>query len=134
MTRKYKPYKTKSIEKIESWFQTTDPATAWTTADDKYAHLGDMWYNSSTKLLKRYTVNNSVYAWETIEDQKAIDAYATASNAQDTADKKRRVFVAQPLTEDEYDIGDLWANATFGTTYNNDLLRCKTKKVSRSSF
>ena len=75
--------------KIESWFQTTDPATAWTTADDKYAHLGDMWYNSSTKLLKRYTVNNSVYAWETIEDQKAIDAYATASNAQDTADKKK---------------------------------------------
>ena len=40
--------------KIESWFQTTDPASSWTFTE-KAKHVGDMWYNSQTKELKRYT-------------------------------------------------------------------------------
>lgn len=28
--------------KIETWFQTSDPATAWTTADIRAKHIGDM--------------------------------------------------------------------------------------------
>lgn len=105
--------------KIESWFQTSDPSTAWTTAALKAKHVGDMWYSSSTKLLKRYTGTG----WTTIEDQKAIDAYTAASQAQDTADGKRRVFVAQPYTP--YDIGDLWVNG-------QDLRRCSTARASGS--
>lgn len=105
--------------KIESWFQTSDPSTAWTTAALKAKHVGDMWYSSSTKLLKRYTGTG----WTTIEDQKAIDAYTVASQAQDTADGKRRVFVAQPYPP--YDIGDLWVNG-------QDLRRCSTARASGS--
>ena len=60
--------------KIESWFQTSDPSTAWTTAALKAKHVGDMWYSSSTKLLKRYTGTG----WTTIEDQKAIDEIGRA--------------------------------------------------------
>lgn len=105
--------------KIESWFQTSDPSTAWTTAALRAKHVGDMWYSSSTKLLKRYTGTG----WTTIEDQKAIDAYTAASQAQDTADGKRRVFVAQPYTP--YDIGDLWVNG-------QDLRRCSTARASGS--
>ena len=89
--------------KIESWFQTSDPASAWTTTALKKKHVGDMWYSSTTKLLKRYS---SSYAWVTIEDQKAIDAYEAASKAQDTADGKRRVYVCTPRPP--YEIGDLW--------------------------
>lgn len=114
---------TKQIDgKIESWFQTSDPATSWTTNAVKAKHVGDMWYNSTTKLLKRYS---SSYAWVTIEDQKAIDAYNTASTAKDTADGKRRVFVATPYAP--YDIGDLWVDGT-------QLRRCATKKVSGQSY
>ena len=110
--------------KIESWFQTSDPATAWTTTELKKAHVGDMWYSSTTKLLKRYS---SSYKWTTIEDQKAIDAYEAASKAQDTADGKRRVFVSTP--KPPYDIGDLWL--TGGNT-DGLLKRCITARASGS--
>ncbi len=113
--------------KIESWFQSSDPATNWTTTALKKAHVGDMWYSSSTKLLKRYTVSGSAYSWTTIEDQKAIDAYTAASKAQDTADGKRQVFVTQP--KPPYDIGDLWL--TGGKT-DGILKRCITKRTSGS--
>ena len=105
--------------KIETWFQTSDPSTAWTTAALRAKHAGDMWYSSSTKLLKRYTGSG----WTTIEDQKAIDAYSVASTAKDAADGKRRVFVATPYPP--YDIGDLWVNGT-------DLRRCATARASGS--
>ncbi|MDH6308130.1 hypothetical protein M2451_002649 [Dysgonomonas sp. PFB1-18] len=106
--------------KIETWFQTADPSTAWTTAAVRAKHVGDMWYSSTTKQLKRYS---SSYTWTTIEDAKAIAAYEAASKAQDTADGKRRVFVATPYPP--YDVGDLWVNGV-------DLRRCATKRASGS--
>lgn len=117
--------------KIETWFQTLDPASNWTTDAEKAKHVGDMWYNSSTKSLSYYRkllslVNGTatvVYVWRTIEDKKAIDAYDAASKAQDTADGKRRVFVAQPYPP--YDVGDLWVDG-------KELRRCITARASGS--
>ena len=117
--------------KIETWFQTSDPASNWTTDAEKAKHVGDMWYNSSTKSLSCYRktlrlVNGTatvVYVWQTIEDKKAIDAYDAASKAQDTADGKRRVFVAQP--HPPYDVGDLWVDG-------KELRRCITERASGS--
>nr|UWH99898.1 MAG: Prophage endopeptidase tail [Bacteriophage sp.] len=117
--------------KIETWFQTSDPASNWTTDAEKAKHVGDMWYNSSTKLLKCYRqtfrfvngIGTVVYIWQTIEDKKAIDAYDAASKAQDTADGKRRVFVAQPYPP--YDVGDLWVDG-------KELRRCITARESGS--
>lgn len=105
--------------KIETWFQPTDPASNWTVAV-KAKHIGDMWYNSMTQTLKRYS---SSYTWIDIVDKTAIDAYDTASKAQDTADGKRRVFVSTPYPP--YDIGDLWVDGT-------DLKRCAVKRTSGS--
>ena len=117
--------------KIETWFQTSDPASNWKTNAEKAKHVGDMWYNSSTKLLKCYRqtfrfvngIGTVAYIWQTIEDKKAIDAYDAASNAQDTADGKRRVFVAQPYPP--YDVGDLWVDG-------KELRRCITARASGS--
>lgn len=117
--------------KIETWFQTSDPASNWTTNAEKAKHVGDMWYNSSTKLLKCYRqtfrfvngMGTVIYIWQTIEDKKAIDAYDAASKAQDTADGKRRVFVAQPYPP--YDVGDLWVDG-------KELRRCITARASGS--
>lgn len=106
--------------KIETWFQTTDPSTSWTTTELKKRHVGDMWYNSSAKKLKRYA---STYIWADIDDQKAIDAYTAASQAQDTADGKRRVFVTTPYPP--YDVGDLWVNGVV-------LKRCATARKTGS--
>lgn len=128
--------------KIESWFQTTDPSTAWTTEAEKRKHVGDMWYNSTAKTLKRYHEAtymiidpstgkmSAVFNWQTIEDQTAIDAYEAASNAQDTADRKRQVFVAQPYGP--YDEGDLWLRSWTDTSgvARKDLYRCVTARAS----
>lgn len=126
--------------KIESWFETTDPAANWTTNSEKARHVGDMWYNPSTKELKRYrevTLSTStsigsvtVYTWGLVEDAKAIAAYEAASNAQDTADRKRQVFVAQPYGP--YDVGDLWLRSWTDSTgvARKDLYRCVTARAS----
>lgn len=125
--------------KIESWFQTTDPSKAWITNTEKRKHVGDMWYNSSNKTLKRYCRSTSttstgltseLFFWTTIEDQKAIDAYEAASQAQDIADRKRQVFVARPAGP--YDVGDLWLRAWTDSTgvARKDLYRCVTARAS----
>lgn len=108
--------------KIETWFQTTDPSSAWNTTALKKKHIGDMWYHTTNKELKYYT---SSYAWTKVEDAKAIAAYDAASQAQGTADGKRRVFVATPTTP--YDIGDLWVNGSI-------LRRCATAKTATQSY
>lgn len=119
--------------KIETWFQTTDPANNWDLSERK-KHIGDMWYNTNSKILQCYRekvltgaggVPSRLCLWEIIEDKKAIDAYEAASNAQDTADGKRRVFVSTPYPP--YDVGDLWVNG-------KDLRRCQTKKVQGQSY
>lgn len=108
--------------KIETWFQTSDPAINWTSDSIKLKHVGDMWFSGATNLLKRYS---SSYTWVEIHDQKAIDAYTNAAAAKDTADGKRRVFVATPYPP--YDIGDLWVNG-------KELRRCATAKASGQSY
>lgn len=111
--------------KIESWFQTSDPASSWTTAAIKAKHVGDMWYNGTSKVLKRYGVSGSTYSWTTIEDTTAVAAYENASRAQDTADCKRRVFVVTPYAP--YDIGDLWVDGT-------NIRRCSTARAAGASY
>ena len=88
--------------KVESWFQSSDPADNWTTAAIKTQHTGDMWWNASTKVLQRY----SGTGWSgTITDPLAVSAFYAAGKAQSTADGKMVVFTIQPSN---YDIGDLW--------------------------
>ena len=114
--------------KIETFFQTTDPSISWASLADAMAHEGDLWYNTSTKRLYRW-VNTSAdnYSWEEITNKDAIDALAAAAAAQDTADGKRRVFVATPYPP--YDVGDLWL--TGGKT-NGQLFRCVTARAAGS--
>jgi phage-related protein len=109
--------------KIETYYTGTDPNT-WAEGD-RAKHTGDIWYNTTTKLLKRY--NGTSNAWELIEDQKAIDAYANAAAAQDTADGKRRIFTSQPTVP--YDIGDLWVQGSEG-----DIMVCQTPKTQGQSY
>ena len=114
--------------KIDTWFANSDPSAEWTSVE-KTAHTGDMWYDNTAKELKRW--NGA--SWDLIQDQTALSAYQAANNAQDTADGKRTVFVAQPTTEQAYEVGDLWVNATVGT-YVNEILRAQTAKASGADF
>lgn len=124
---------------IETWFYdpvptlTNQPAVNWTTDKDKNTHLGDLYYDSNGKAY-RFQLTGSTYEWKVITDSDITKALADAKKAQDTADSKRKIFVRQPLDTEAYEVGDLWVNATFGSTYSNDVLRCKTAKAAGTSF
>lgn len=40
--------------KIESWFQSEDPSSNWTTDTEKATHVGDTWFDVSSNALKFY--------------------------------------------------------------------------------
>ena len=120
--------------KVEQHYGTSDPSTAWNTDALKELHEGDLWYHTTNKILYVWvdeddpdTTETETHHWKVVESQVAIDAAQAASDAQDTADGKRRVFVAEPDTP--YDVGDLWdRGATTG------LYRCKTARTSTEEF
>lgn len=130
------------------------PASSWTTAALKAEHVGDTYFvNSDAGIPEagnyyRFEENNGVYSWQLLTDSaltealaKAAEALAAAEDAQETADEslaevqmKGRIFVAQPTDAQAYSIGDLWVNATYGSTYSNDVLKCKTAKAAGDAF
>lgn len=130
---------------IETWFHdgvpslTNKPAVDWVNADkgtgktatqDK--HLGDLYYDNKTGKAYRFAKDGSVYKWTVITDTDITKALADAAHAQETADGKMTVFSSQPTPP--YQTGDIWVNATYGTTYKNDVLRCKTAKAAGKTF
>lgn len=104
---------------------TNLPASDWTTNAEKDTHIGDLFYNSSTGYSYRFMLDNTVYKWVLVRDEGIAKALQDAAQAQDTADSKRRVFVAQPTTP--YDIGDLWANG-------NNVYRSTVTKTTSATF
>lgn len=102
--------------KIESFNQESDPSTSWTTETLKVQHKGDLWYNPTDKVTKRWSGTE----WTTLDD-------AIALAAQELAKNKRRVFSSQPTPP--YDIGDLWCQGGSG-----DIMQCKTAKPVGATF
>lgn len=54
--------------KIESYYQSTDPSTNWSTAAEKETHLGDIWYNTTNQKTFVYYKDSSTspvtYKWQ----------------------------------------------------------------------
>lgn len=122
------------------WFFDYDPslvnipASEWMTDELKLMHEQDMFYNRLTGFAYRFEKSGGSWGWNNITDQQTVKALENAAKAQDTADGKRRVFVAQPTNAQAYDVGDTWVNATFLPTYENDSLVCKTGKAAGAAF
>ncbi|MBQ6403842.1 MAG: phage tail protein [Oscillospiraceae bacterium] len=101
--------------KVQTYSQSADPATNW-TADEKAAHVGDLWYNTTSQKYYRYNVSGSTYSWSEI---KATPPASVVS----TINSKAQIFTAQPTTP--YNVGDLWFNST-----NDDIMTCITARAS----
>lgn len=114
---------------ITTWFYAYVPTTAnapasgWTTTALKNQHLGDLFYDTETGYCYRFQLSGETYSWQRITDTDITAALANAAAAQDTADNKRRVFVATPTTP--YEVGDLWSGGESG-----DLKRCKVERLT----
>lgn len=125
---------------IETWFFSdvptlmNAPANEWTTNEERNVHLGDLYYDKDTGKAYRFQMDGDTYVWQEITDTDIQSALAAASKAQATADGKMKVFATQPTTADEYNVGDLWVNATYGTQYKNDIPRCVTSKAAGVAF
>lgn len=115
--------------KIDTYFYDYEPtlsnvpASAWTTDELKTMHNGDLFFWKTKGYTYRFLKIDSVWQWFRIKDSQIDKAMNDASNAQDTADSKRRVFVTTPAPP--YDVGDLWTQGKSG-----DLMRCKVAKAS----
>ena len=85
-------------EKIETYYQSTDPNT-WTTDIEKAKHVGDYWYNTTNNTQWRYTRQNTnpvTYAWNPVDVPNAIF---------DLIDTKKSIYTSKPTS---YNEDDLW--------------------------
>lgn len=125
---------------IETWFYDPVPtlenlpASDWDTDEKKNNHLGDLYYSKEGKAYRFQYEQEKGWYWNAITDTDIVKALGNAQKAQDTADGKRRIFVRQPQNSDAYDIGDMWVNATYGSTYKDDMLRANTSKKTGEAF
>ena len=79
--------------KAETWYQSEDPSTAWTTETLRQEHTGDLWYNTGDN--RAYYYNGSGWV-ESNAPQSVFDAI----------DGKADIFVDQPTKG--YKENDLW--------------------------
>ena len=118
---------------------TNEPANEWTDEATKEMHLHDIYYNRSyaqTGGGRAYSFEknpDNTYSWHEITDADVLKSLEAAKQAQDTADGKRRVFV-RDIPAPPYDEGDQWANASYDTEYQNDLLVCVKPKKKGEAF
>lgn len=105
-----------SDKKAETWYQSSDPSTAWKTATLKQEHTGDIWYNTSASVQKSYRWNGS--AWQEMKTSPPDEVF-------DEIDGKAQIFVSQPRPP--YAAGDLWFNST-----TSDIMTCINSRTSGS--
>ena len=102
------------------------PASEW--SENEYnVHLGDLYYDKETGDCYRFYLDSdtSEYGWLELSDNDMSEVLALANAAKDTADSKRRVFVAQPTPP--YENGDLWIN-------NQEIYVCQISKDSTQTY
>lgn len=116
---------------IETWFYEGEPtlknlpAIDWTTEDLKKIHIGDLYYDQTTGYAYRFTKYNddvTPYRWNRIKDNDIVAALDAANRAQATADGKMKVFYGETKPTN-YQVGDIWVNATLAGKFNNDIAR-----------
>ena len=99
--------------KIETWCQSTDPSTAWTTTDLKNQHDGDLWYytGESTSSYK----NNTTYKYTASTNKWT--AYSANTDLFDKIDNKTAIYYGEPTTVTSAEEGDYLVDATDGSSY-----------------
>lgn len=112
-------------KKAQTWYQSTDPSTQWTTDSDKNEHIGDMWLNTSSS-----TVAGVESGMTAIWDGSAWKTSKVPQEVFDKIDGKAQVFVSQPTN---YQIGDLWilqSDSDHTAGKKGEILTAKTSSIA----
>lgn len=108
-------------------YTTSETVSAGTLPESAHNGYGDnvqkMFFCDSGQTVPSTTT----FIWLEIQDEGIRKAMEDASDALDTADSKRRVFVSEPTPP--YDVGDLWAQGA-----NGDILRCVTARTAGQQY
>lgn len=68
IAEEYNPLVNKINGKIESYYQSSDPSSNWSTAIEKETHVGDIWYDTSSQktfvYYKDESTNPVSYSWK----------------------------------------------------------------------
>jgi hypothetical protein len=101
------------------------PANEW-TIEEYENHIGDMYYDKDTGYAYKFLFDNETneYLWRKETNAELSEALAKANAAQDTADRKKQIFVDTPYPP--YQIGDLWLKD------DKVIYRCRAEKESGS--
>lgn len=86
-------------DKVESWYQSEDPANDWTTDILKAKHVGDYWYDTTTSNQYRFCKKNTnpvTYAWAKVDVPMSI---------YNQINSKKSIYTSKPTS---YKKDDLW--------------------------
>lgn len=95
-------------------------------------HIGDLYYDQKTGYAYRFTRYDDdikPYRWNVISDSELTKILEAANRAQATADGKMKVFYGETKPTN-YQVGDMWVNATLEGKFNNDIARAVAKGES----
>lgn len=101
------------------------PVNEW-DIEEYENHIGDMYYDKETGYAYKFLFDNETneYLWRQEINADLSEALAKANAAQDTADRKKQIFVDTPYPP--YQIGDLWLKD------DKVIYRCRAEKESGS--
>lgn len=105
-------------KKAETWYQSTDPSSNWTTDELKESHVGDLWFDTSKN--KSYMYDSS-YKW--------VEANGVPDEVFDAIDGKSTIYVSKPKSQAQGDL--LIPNETFTSKYNSTTYNFVEKKIYR---
>lgn len=98
-------------QKVETWYQSNDPSSSWTTSAIKKEHKGDIWFDPTTKVAKVYDGTK----WQDMDIDPPQEVF-------DKIDGKCQVFISTP--QPPYHIGDLWFQSS-----TSDILTCVVNRT-----
>jgi phage minor structural protein len=106
--------------KIETWAQTGNPASSWTTTALRTAHNGDLWLYTGTSAITVGSVTikpQGVYKYNA--NSNSWSAYSSTSrNLFDIADGKSTIFYGSTSgTYANKEVGDYLVDSSTGATY-----------------
>lgn len=116
-------------KKAETWYQDSDPSTAWTEDGDKEIHLGDLWhYTGDTgKVNDVDRIKNSEWVWQQVNGSYQWVSIEVSDKVFDTIDGKAQIFTTTPTPP--YFVGDLWVQGSTG-----DIKHCIKGKASNEKY